>query len=143
MLAVTNVMVRPILIFTEVLSCQIIGWGSMSIITSVIIFINEDQRYHTFRLRQWPLGMFRSQRNFSGTQIKNPMVTMIRKFAIIRAPKTQHMTRSLRLVNMRRNSTKMANFGRITASRYTMAMMSENFAQVVSLEGSLAASVAW
>lgn len=67
-------MVRPILIFVEVLSPHTTGRGRMSMMKSVKIFIRELHRYQALMLMQWSPGMIRFHKYFRGTQIKNPAI---------------------------------------------------------------------
>ncbi len=74
--------------------------------------------------------------------MKNPATIVPTQFATMNAATTQHVIRSVRLTKIRRYSTKIANFGKTTAGRYSMGTMRVYFAQVMSFQGEVAATAA-
>lgn len=117
MLPIANVMVRPILTFLEDCIFHTIGMGSISITTSVIMFMSEDQRNHALMLKQRPPGIVRSHKNSRGIQLKKPAIAAPMEFPIIPAATIQHIILSDRWVKIRRYIVMMASFGKITATR--------------------------
>lgn len=86
-----NVIVKPVLTFLELWIFQMTGRGNKSIMTSVIIFIKDDHRYHALISMQWPPGRLRFQRNSKGKQMQKPATVFPIQFAISRPASVQQM----------------------------------------------------